>query len=409
MGECGGRRFFVVVALCGVGLGMTAPITVLYAGTFGAGAGVAGLVWAALAVSLLIVDVFGTKIVPRIAGRSMVVVAMATFGGGALLSALAPSLIVLTASRMLQGLGAAVFLGGSLQLVVRMAPSTATGGAIGAFNATLFTGIATGPLLGGSIATLGSGQFGYRLACFVSAAVCGATAVFARVGLPPIPSPLRPRLALPRGPRSRPGLRIWPPLVLGMIGQGLRGGVLFIVVPLLGTQYLHLGAASVGVAMSVLAIVDILAMRTSGRLADRVGHRPVLVGALLVGAAACGATPWVSGLLGFVCWCAAFGTCTGVASIVPAAMLLDISGDRESALAAYRIACDGGEIVCSVGSGALVAALGPDGAVVWLGGLFVVVAVWVARMAESTAHGRRHATPEVGLAPVVEPTRGARE
>jgi DHA1 family inner membrane transport protein len=406
MGPCGGRRFFVVMALCGIGLGMTAPITVLYAGSLGAGAGVAGLVWAALAVSLLIVDVLGTTIVPRIDGRRMVVGAMTTFGVGALVSAVAPNLAVLIASRMIQGLGAAVFLGGSLQLVVRMAPPTARGRAIGALNAALFAGIATGPLVGGSIATLGSGQFGYRLACFVSAIVCVATAVLARLSLPAIPSPLRPQFSLPRRPRSLPGLRVWPPLVLGMVGQGLRSGVVFIVVPLLGTQHLGLGAASVGVAMSALALVDIVTMRSSGRLADRVGRRPVLVGALVVGAATCALIPWVSGLVGYVVWCAAFGTCTGVAAIVPAAMLLDVTGDTEAAVAALRIASDGGEIVCSVGSGGLVAVLGPDGAVLCLGGLFVVVAVWVARMAESAAHGRRHVLPTPDLEPAVERVPG---
>jgi MFS family permease len=269
-----------------------------------------------------------------------------------------------------------------------MAPPAATGRAIGAFNAALFTGIATGPLVGGSLATLGTGQFGFRLACFVSAVVCFATALLARLSLPPIPALLRPRLSLPRRPRSRPGLRIWPPLALGGLGQGLRSGVLFIVVPLLGTRYLHLGAASVGLAMSVLALMDILSMRTSGRLADRWGRRPVLVGALLVGAATCAVTPWLSGLGGFVAWCAAFGTCTGAAAVVPAAMLLDVTSDNESAVAAFRIASDGGEIVCSVASGQLVAAFGPDGAVLGLGGLLLAVAAWVARIVESAPDRR---------------------
>jgi DHA1 family inner membrane transport protein len=406
MGGLGGRRFYLISMLCGIGLGMTAPITVLYAASFGAGADMAGLVWAALAVSLLAVDVFGTKIVPRIEGRWMVVGAMTTFGLGAAISAFAPNLLVLTASRMIQGLGAAVFLGGSLQLVVRMAPPAATGRAIGAFNAALFTGIATGPLVGGSLATLGSGQSGFRLACFVSAVVCFMAALLARLSLPPIPARRRPRLCLPRPPRALPGLRIWPPLVLGGLGQGLRSGVLFIVVPLLGAQHLHLGPAAVGLAMSVLALMDIVTMRISGRLSDRWGRRPVLVSGLLIGAATCVMTPWASGLAGFVAWCAAFGICTGVAAVVPAAILLDVTSEDESAVAAFRIASDGGEIVCSIGSGRMVAGLGPDGAVVWLGGLLVVVAVWVARLAEATPGRHRIEGARPAPVPVIEPIAG---
>lgn len=58
------RRFLLMIVLCGIGLGMTARTTVLYASSFGANPTVAGLTWSSLAVTLLAVDLFGCAHVP---------------------------------------------------------------------------------------------------------------------------------------------------------------------------------------------------------------------------------------------------------------------------------------------------------------------------------------------------------
>jgi predicted MFS family arabinose efflux permease len=383
------RRFLAIVMLCGVGLGMTAPITVLFATSFGASPGLAGLVWSSMAISLLAVDVFlGTAFVPRLDGRFLLWVAVTIYGVGALVSAAAPSLVVMVAGRVVQGIGAAVFMSGGLQLAVRFAPAGGEGKAIGAFNAACFTGIACGPLLGGGLASIGSGQFGFRFAFAVSGVVCFAVALTTRLALPAIPSHQTPSVRLPGRPQARSGLRLWPPIVLGLFGEALRGGVEFTVVPLFGHDHVGLGTSAIGVGLSCLAVMDILTMRYSGMLADRIGCRPILLGALVIGAGACAGAPLVSGLAGFIVWCAALGVAVGASWVTPAAMVVDVSTDSEPALAAYRIAADVGEAVGSTATGGLVGALGPVGGVVAIAGVFVALAGWVARLPEAGVRKR---------------------
>src|SRR5438874_3262904 len=151
-------------------------------------------------------------------------------------------------------------MGGALQVVVRFASPAESWRAIGAFNAAWFTGVAVGPFVGGYLAAHGGGQAGYRLAFAVCGVVCLAVALAARVSLPSIPSPRPPELTLPHLARGRPGLRIWPPLALSSLGQAVRGGLAFTVIPLLGKRQLGLSTVTVGLALSALALVDIASM-----------------------------------------------------------------------------------------------------------------------------------------------------
>ena len=258
---------------------MTAPITVLYASTFGASDAVAGLAWSSIGVSLLLVDLFGTQVIPRLNARTLLWVALSVFASGLVISGLAPNLGVMIAGRVLQGGAAAFCLGGALQVVVRFSPPDEAGKAIGTFNAAWFAGVAMGPLLGGGLADIGGGQFGYRLAFIVNAGICLTAAVVARVSLPPIPAIGRPRVGLPRRVFARPGLRLWPVLALGMLGDGLRGGLVFTAIPLFGEDRLGLQPGAIGLALSAFAVVDIASMRYGGMLADRIGPRRVLGGA----------------------------------------------------------------------------------------------------------------------------------
>jgi len=369
------RRFLVVVTLVGVGLGMTAPLTVLLAQSLGAGPVGAGLAVSSIAVSLLVVDLFGTTYVPRLPGRTLLWLSLAVFGIGSLGSAAAPSLGVMIAARVFQGFGAALFMSGALHVVLRAAPRSQAGSAIGAFNACWFSGMAVGPLLGGGLAQLLPGQSGFRLAFAVCAAVCGTVAVITRLALPALPSARIPRLSWPRAARARPGTRLWPPLSLAAIAQLVRGSLVPTVLPVLATDSLGLSVLAVGVALSVLSAVDVLTMRFAGRLADRRGRRGVLVPGLVLGALSCGVVPWVHGPVPFTLWCAALAISLGVTWVVPTAMVVDVARDTEAGIATYRIAADGAQLAGPVAAGSLIGATGPVGAVLALGAVLGVTGV----------------------------------
>jgi DHA1 family inner membrane transport protein len=379
-------RFLVLVALCGVGMGITAPITVLFASSFGASPAIAGLTWSSMALSLFVVDVFGTEYVPRIDGRTMLWISNAVFGIGAIVSAAAPSLGVVVAARVFQGLGAALFMSGGLQLAVRSAPTAAHGKAIGTYNAALTAGLAVAPAVGGGLAAVGHGQYGFRLAFAVDGAVCLLVALLALIILPPMPSGLRPRIGLPRKTATRPGFRLWPVLTLGAFAEGLRGALEYTALPLFGRHHLDLGTATIGLALSAMAVVDIVTMRVGGGLADRVGRHVVLGAAISVGAVAAVAAPLITTAPEFVLWCAMLGVPVGILYVVPPAIAVDVAVSAEAALAAYRVAADVGDGIGASATGGLIGALGPPGAMVALGGILAGIGAWVFRLPEGRAH-----------------------
>jgi MFS family permease len=395
-------RFLVVVTLTGVGLGMTAPITALYASTFGAGSTMAGFAVSSVAVSLLLVDLFGTEVVPRLGGRTIFTGALAVFGLGSLASAIAPALWAVIAARILQGFGAALFMGGGLQVAVRHAPPGGTGRAIGSFNAAWFCGVAVGPLLGGGLAELGSGRTGYRIAFVVCGVVCFVVAAVAAAALPELPSGRSLRVTRPRRARAVGELRMWPPLLLNLFGQAVRAGVVFTLLPLYGKEHLGLSTALVGLALSALAIVDIASMRWGGALADRIGHRSVLASALAVGALACLGGSRVGSLGHFVPLCAVLGLTVGVTWVVPTAMVVHVAADAEVALVNARVAADVGQLLGSVVAGAVIAGVGYRPAVLVTGAVFATVGLWVWRLPE--ARGTLAEPTVVGLTVPVEST-----
>jgi MFS family permease len=376
-------RFLLLAVLGGLAIGMTAPITALYVQSFGAGPASVGLVWASVAVGLLLVDGLGTRVVPRLDGRSAMVLALCLFGIGVAISGLAPGLLVMAAGRVLQGAGVALCYGGAQQVVLRHSPPDGMGRALGRFNAAWFAGVALGPLAGGGLSALADGQRGFRLAFGVCAGLCAATAVAVRFGLPPLPSGREPEVGLPHRPRARPGLRMWPALALGLFGEGMRGGLEFTVVPLVGADHFGLSAAQVSLGMSALALLDIITMHFGGRLADRLGRRPILVVALGVGFVGCVLLPVFGGLGGFMVWCALLGVPVGATWVVPAMLAVDVSAERDAGLASFRIAADLGEVVGPTGAGALLAGVGPIGAVAGIGGLAAVMGLWVRRLPEA--------------------------
>lgn len=379
------RRFLTVAGLAGVGLGMTAPLTVLYAAAFGAGDAIAGLAVSSVAISLLAVDLLGTQFVPRLNGRSAIWSAMVIFGIGSFASASAPSLGFMVAARVLQGVGGALFMGAGLQVVVRFAPADRAGRAIGTFNAAWFTGVAVGPFLGGWLASRSDGLTGYRIAFAACGVVCLAVGLAARLALPSIPSATPPRLSLPRRSVARPGWRLWRPLSLAAFGQAVRGGLVMTLIPLLGDRQLGLSTSTVGLALSALAAVDICAMRIGGAWADRFGRRPVLVSALVLGAVACATAPLVDGAVGFATWCATVAIVVGVTWVVPAAVVVDVAQDAEAGLSSYRIWADLGQLGGAAGAGALAGASSIDGALVAVAVTFALTAGWVLRLPEAGA------------------------
>jgi MFS family permease len=358
------RAFYLVVVIAGIGLGITYPLTSLYAMALGAGATLAGLTVATIVLGMLAVDVLGTRFVPRLDGRTALSWSLLVYGAGCLIAAVGPSLTWLLVARLFEGAGCAVFMTGGLQLVVRLSHDHDRGRSIGLFNLFWFAGLAVGPLIGGALADLRPGESGLRLAFFVCGLTNMAGAVFARLTLAAYPSGRTPKIGLPRltglaTPRT--GLA----LALGGFGEAIRDAVQMMIIPMVGVAALRLTGVQIGTVLAIMAVTDVLSMALSGAVTDRWGRRRPLTGLLLLGAGVALFGLGIHDLPGFVLVMSALGISLGAVWVVPQAMVVDLAADRESSLAAYRITADIGLFVGVVGAGAVVDRI--DGTAVFLG------------------------------------------
>jgi predicted MFS family arabinose efflux permease len=373
------RAFLPLMTAAGFAITMTAPIELLYARRLGADTLELAAYIAIPAVSVLTVDFFGTRCIPRLDARSVMAAGVLLFAiSGAAIGA-APSYLALLPAGALQGFGAGLLFGSALQGAVRV--TAARERALGRFNGSFVLGSVLGAPAGGLIASLIPGTAGYRLAFDVCAACSLCVAVALRFGLPRLP-PVGPdrtaRIGLPRLGRT-PG--IGPALLLGTFGDLLRGGVVYTALPLAG-QARHLSTATIGVAVGLLSAVEITTLHRAARLFVRFGIMRCLLFALTLGIAAASLLALTTGQIAFLVGAMIFGVVIATATMAPPLLLVALHDDTASGLASYRIASGFGMLVGSTGASTVTTTIGASGVFVAIAGVLVggtVVAAGIAR------------------------------
>lgn len=106
-------------------------------------------------MSPLILSAFmlvGGSLGDRLGRKKIFMTGIALFGGGSLLSGLAPSVTLLIAARAVQGLGGALMIPGSLAMITSVFTSENRGKAIGTWSALSTVATAVGPIIAGFLA-----------------------------------------------------------------------------------------------------------------------------------------------------------------------------------------------------------------------------------------------------------------
>jgi len=362
-------------------MSMTAPIEVLYALRFGPdGISMTAYVMVS-AVGVLAVDVFGTRFVPRLEARGALMTGILIFGASSVVLGVSPVFAPLLIGRVAQGAASAIIGGTALQASVR--GKARRGHALGSMQSRQLLGSAFGAPLGGVLAGLLPGTAGYRLAFAVCALSCVLVVVAIRLTLPPLPTSGRPRIGLPgfSGP-SVAGMA----LVLGILGNYLRSGVEYTALPLVGNAH-GLSTITIGVALGLLAAVEIVTLRISGHLFERFEPARCLLGALILGLAAAALLMLSSGRLAFLSAGLLFGLVDGIALAAPPVLIMALMADTISGLASYRIACGLGSLVGSTSVNVTVATLGAAGGLSTVGGVLVggvALVIAIARRIQTT-------------------------
>ena len=304
-------------------------------------ASIGSVEWVALAYLLTLVSaVVAVGRFADTAGRKLLYTyGFGIFILGSALSGLAPNLPFLIAARVLQAFGAAMLQANSVALIVQAMPEGMLGRGIGVQGAAQAVGLAVGPAVGGLLITMG----GWRLIFFVSVPTGVLGMLLGWFLLP------RSRHLLEREPFDWLGLLFFfpavtaplaaisfgsdvgwtSPLILGSIILGLLFAALFIrqerrddaplvdpalfrsapftggiesgllsylvmfgvlfVVPFYLEARRGISPATAGLLLAALPVALGLVAPFAGKLADRVGSRPITVGGMLMTVAGLGA------------------------------------------------------------------------------------------------------------------------
>lgn len=366
--------------LIALGFGLVAPVLPQFATTFDVGATAAAVIVSIFAFMRLVFAPAGGVLISRLGERPVYVGGLLIVAASTAACAFAQDYWQLLVFRGLGGVGSVMFTVASMALVIRLAPPESRGRVSGAYASAFLIGNVAGPIVGGLLA-----GFGLRVPFLAYAAALVLAAVVVQTQLS------HQRRSADDGGPAVPamlfseGLRI-PAYRSALLSSFANGwatfGVRMATVPLFAVAALGAGPESAGLALAVFAAGNAAALTFSGRLADSLGRRPMMVAGLLVAGLSTAGIGLTSGLGWFLVASAVAGIGSGLLGPAQQAALADVIGNGRSGgrvLAAYQMTADIGAIAGPVLAGILADKLGYGWAFGITGGiLLLAAATWTA-------------------------------
>lgn len=355
IGSVGRREVLFVMSTTMVvvlmGMSIMVPVLPLYAQSFGVGSALVGAVIASFGLARMFMDVPSGQWSERFGRRPLLIAGPAVFTVASLLCGLAPNLWLLILFRFIQGLGSAIYTTTAMTVLTDISTQEDRGRIMSLYQGTLLLGTGVGPTVGGLVAQ----GYGMRAPFFLSASL-GLAATLWALWRTPETKPLVQAAGLQKQAPSEAQVETggWRALLLntnfllvGLIGFALHfthTGSRQTIVPLLGYNKLALSEAQIGIAMTIISLIDFLVIFFAGMAADRFGRKVVIVPSLAVAAASLILFAQGESYAFFLFSSAIFGIGRGIAGPAPMAYAADIAPRGSYGLASglYRTLCDTG-------------------------------------------------------------------
>ncbi|AOS61859.1 MFS transporter [Actinoalloteichus hymeniacidonis] len=373
-----------ILVICGfiiaVGFGILAPALPTFAASFDVGVTAVSLTVSAFAFMRLLFAPTSGRLVTRWGERKVYFWGLIIVAVGTAVCGFATEYWQLLLFRSIGGIGSTMFTVSGVAMLIRLAPPAMRGRASGLWATSFLLGNITGPLIGGGLVEISIRLpflvYGVAvlLAAFVSLIFLRNSTLADRGNDDADVTPLRVRDAL-RHPTYRAALA-------SNFGNGWAVfGVRISLLPLFVVEVLRERESMAGISLAVFAAGNAIALTFSGRLADRIGRKPLALAGLLVSG---GGTVWLGftdSVTMFLIASVVAGIGSGLLSPPQSAVVADIIGNKGKGgpvLAGFQMAADVGAII-----GPLVAGLLADsfsyGAAFGVTGLITLLAVffWV--------------------------------
>ncbi|KGN34162.1 MFS transporter permease [Knoellia sinensis KCTC 19936] len=352
------REIWVLVAsafVIALGFGLITPVLPQFAQSFGVGATASAIVVSAFAFFRLIFAPAGGSLIVRLGERPIYLAGLLIVAASTAATAFASTYWQLLVFRGLGGIGSVMFTVSATALVVRLAPPEIRGRVSSAYGSAFLIGGIGGPAVGGAL-----GGLGLRVPFLVYAAALVLAAALVALfiskdALRPAPdAPVLPVMTAREGWKDsayRAGLASG--FANGWANFGVRNAIL----PLFVAANIGKEPWLAGAVLAIYAGANAVGMNVAGRLSDRVGRRPFIIGGLAVAGVATAATGLATTLSVLVVLSVIAGLGSGALNPAQQASMADVVGrDRNGgpALAAFQMSADAGAIVGPIIAGALV-------------------------------------------------------
>ncbi len=296
------RLLFLAAAVVFVDTMFFAAVVPLLPGLsdeFGLSKSEAGILSGSYAAGTLIAALPGGLLAARVGPRRTVLVGLSVMSITGIGFALGQSIVVLDASRFLQGVGGAFSWAGALAWLVRAAPRERRGEMIGTAMAAAIAGVLAGPALGAAADAVGRGP----MFAAVSVIGLGLIALTLTVEAPPREQTIVGGLG-----RAAGSTAVRYGMVLILV-PGLLFGAIEVLVPL-ELDDLGAGSGAIAAVFLLAAGLEAIVAPVAGRISDRRGRlAPSAVGlaasivavvvislpssAVLLGVVVVVAAPWI--------------------------------------------------------------------------------------------------------------------
>ncbi len=336
-----------------LGFGIVAPDIPAFARHFGVSTASAASVVSAFALLRVLGALPAGWLVDRFGAHRVMAAGISVVAVSSILAGISGSFVQLIVLRGIGGLGSAMFSVSAQTLLLVSVPGEQRGRASGLFSGGFLVGGISGPAIGGLLAA-----WSLRAPFFIYGGLLIVPAVIAAAVLRDPPRRdvrhsrrVPPLAGIGRALRSR----AYRAAAAANLADGFGAvGVRAAIVPLFVRDSLHRSAVWTGIGFLVVAVLNAAALLPAGRMADRLGRRPVIIAGCSVSAAGMAMLALLPGLGGYLAALAILGVGSGLLDVAPAAMIGDIlDGQGGTVVASYQMAGDAGTVAGPVTAGYL--------------------------------------------------------
>lgn len=341
------REIWVLVVaafIIALGYGLIAPLLPQFIVTFDVSMAAAGLVVSIFSVSRLVMAPGAGALINKVGTRAVYI-------SGLLIVAVTTGLVAgameywhIIVLRALAGIGSTMFTVSAMGLIVKVAPPTIRGKCSAIYGTAFLIGNIIGPVMGAALSFLG-----FRWPFFIYGVGVALAALVVWIMMPKVDKTAEKAT-------EKPAMKLreaWndtafrAALTSNFAHGWANMGVRVSVVPLFAAAVFNNGSAVAGFALAAYAAGTAIVLQFSGRLADSIGRRPLIIAGLTGTAIFVGVFGFAENVPMLIILSALAGAAGGFTNPSQQAVIADVIGNERSGgqvLSTFQMAMDLGSI-----------------------------------------------------------------